>query len=446
MNPMKANIEQITTVSGKHSRTQYVFWMCLVFSLLIVGRAVSGIMLYVFAAVAAVVFLFSNTSECIPFLMFFWPLANILKPDADSMSFYTLFYFIVVAKMVFTFQKVHVGLLVLELVYFVFCLLFSGLSYLTTIITTCAGFLLLYYLRQEDIDTETTIFMFTIGICLASTLALLKDFFPIIKVFVNDAVLKLGENQYADRFSGLTGNPNYYTMDITMALASFIVLMLRGKRQKLYIFCFIVLSLFGLMSISKSFLVSWIILIACWFFAALRKGIGGVAKFAFIITLLVAGVSLFAIDTIFAYISRLLNESQGGLDEITTGRTQLWGAYISAFLGDLKIFFFGSGINRLLPSLRGAHNTYIEGLYYLGLVGITLFSILIRISTNRILVSGIMWVPVLTFIVRLMAIGIFTNDSLWVYLIILVALSKACLQDANPQKVLVSRHTEEGRC
>ena len=132
----------------------------------------------------------------------------------------------------------------------------------------------------------------------------------------------------------------------------------------------------------------------------------------------------FAYDYVNLYIFRFTSDGAGTLSDMTTGRSDIWVAYIREIFADLKILFFGNGINTLGSIERGAHNTYIELIFYLGVVGTVIMGCGIKVGLGRIITKKIMWVPVLTLLVRMMAIGIVTYDNFWFYLVILSLLAK----------------------
>lgn len=407
---------------------RYVIGMCALFAVLILGRAINNALLYIFLGVGALVFAVSNIPHCVTLLFFLLPVASILKPSVGAMSFFTYFYFLTMGKMFIAHRKLDMRLILFAVLFLVYNLISTGTWAITSVITMAVGGLFVYYLRGSQIHIRTCALVFAAGICFASGLAMLRDSLPIINSFIQDATLKMGEGEHVKRFAGLSGNPNYYTMDIIMVQAALIVLMHREQKQTLYLICFGVLSLFGFMSISQSYLVTWILLIFCWFLLSLQKGIGGVLKFAFIGILMLAVVAVFAFDYLEAFAFRLIQGSQGDISSVTTGRTDIWMDYLKAIFNDMKILFFGNGIETVAVK-RAPHNTYLQLLFYFGIVGATIFLGLLQTSMRKVFTDKIMWVPVLMLLVRMMAIGIISHDNLWFYLGVLVLLANYCKQE-----------------
>lgn len=421
LNTATNNIAKTNIYSRKNS-AKYVSTMCVIFSALLFGRAASNVLLYVFASVSLLVFLFSSVSHCFSFLLFLLPLAPILKVDANGMSFFTVLFFVYVLRMVFSKRMLNKNVFISLFIFAFYAFCFSGLSQTTTIITMILGMLMIYYLRIAEIDIDLSILAFSFGIILSSILASLKDVFPIVNTFVVSSSLRIDSEHYADRFSGLQGNPNYYTLDIIMVLAFILVLMYRKSAKPIYVSCFVVLSVFGIMSVSKSFLVCWLLLIVCWFVLSVYQGVRKIFKFLMIALICSVVIYLYAYDSINTYLFRLVNDNSGSLESITTGRTVLWKSYIDAIFNDVKILFLGNGLNTTISSGRGSHNTFLESIFSLGIAGSGLLFISIKSCTGKTKFKPIMLIPIMILVIRMLAIGILTYDNLWYYIAIIVCL------------------------
>lgn len=421
LNAATNNIAKPNIYSRKNS-VKYVSTMCVIFSALLFGRAASNVLLYVFASISLLVFLFSSVSHSFSFLLFLLPFAPILKIEANGMSFFTVLFFVYVLRMVFSKRMLDKNVLISLYIFAFYAFCFSGLSQITTIITMILGMLMIYYLRIEEIDIDLSILAFSFGIILSSILASLKDVFPIVNTFVVSSSIRIDSKHYANRFSGLQGNPNYYTLDIIMVLAFILVLMYRKSAKPIYVSCFVVLSVFGIMSVSKSFLVCWLLLIGCWLVLSIYQG--GKKIFKFLMAALICSVViyLYAYDSINTYLFRLASDNSGSLESITTGRMGLWKSYIDAIFNDVKILFFGNGLNTTIPSGRGSHNTFLESIFSLGLVGSGLLFISIKSCIGKTKLKPIMLVPIMILVIRMLAIGILTYDNLWYYIAIIVCL------------------------
>ena len=64
------------------------------------------------------------------------------------------------------------------------------------------------------------------------------------------------------------------------------------------------------------------------------------------------------------------------VDSLTTGRSYIWKDYLNFFLNNPSSFLLGRGLGAEVLNSHAAHNTYIDLLYYLGIIG-TLFTFLV---------------------------------------------------------------------
>lgn len=426
MNKEITNKNARVTENKRNFDVKYVFVICALFMALIVGRSLNDLFFYVLATVGVIIFAASSTPHNIAFLFFLLPFSNILKQDVGSISLFTVLFFLLILKMVITIRKIDVRLCLCALLFIGYGLIFSGLGQITTIVTIVAGSIGLYYVRYENIDAQPVVFSYASGLCLSSILAFFKEQLPIVNAFVKEETIRLeGGEELISRFSGLHGNPNYYTIDIIVVIAAIIVLIYNQKKIKLPHVAFIIaLSIFGLFSLSKSFLLVWIIVLLCWFLLSLKQGIGRVAQLMFVVILGAVAVYYFAYDSVSAYLARLIGDAGSSIGDITTGRSDIWVEYINVIFDDVKILFFGNGLNTIIASVgKGTHNTYLESIFYLGIIGTIILLVLIRMSVGKISLKRAIWLPVLVLAIRMLAIGILTYDNIWLYLLLIVILS-----------------------
>ena len=288
-------------INNKNTAIKYVFGACAFLAVLILGRAIHDIFYYAFAIASIGIICASTVQNCIPILFFLMPFSPILKYTPNDISVFTILFFAFIVKMILAKKKVDSRILLCVMAFLVYSLLFSGFSQWTVIITMCAGMMFLHYLRFEEFSATHAVLAFSAGIILSSLLGLLKSYLPIINEFVHDNRMMVGDGEYTFRFAGLQGNANYYTMDIVMALAAIVVLVYIGGSRKTLTACFIVLSVLGIMSVSKSFLITWLLLVICWLFVSAKHGKRKFREFAFAAIICLAAIYLFAYDYVNLY-------------------------------------------------------------------------------------------------------------------------------------------------
>ena len=430
--PLGENRFQLNEGSQK-SNLRQVLGVCILFAVLLFLRAGSNLFFYVFAGVSLVTFAVGTVPLCMYLLLFLLPFSTIIKVNPDDITFYTILFFVTVLKMLLMQKRMQKNTFFVIAAFAIYGLVFSGVSQLTTIITMACGLLMLYFLRNEKVDAKIAITAFALGIVFASVLGLVKENYPLIDALVEGVALKTGEDEYAARFSGLMGNPNYYTMDNIIALSTLVVLMLMRKIPQKYMWYMLLLSAFGIMSVSKSFLIAWTILVIIWLFLSMRQGIDKAVVYTLIIATCLAGVYIFAFDAINLYLFRLGQDVSSEANDVFTGRLGIWESYLKLIFTNPKILLFGNGLSTISNYGKGAHNTYLEALYYLGIVGSGILVVALRQSIGRIIVKPIMWIPVFILLVRMFAIGYLTHDNLWLYLALFVIVAKEINDQENKE-------------
>ena len=410
-----------TRISERHM----LIGLVIVFSILLVLRSVSNAFLYPLIAVGAVVTALIPLNTCLPMLCFLLPFGNIIKTDPDQFSFFTVFFAIYVMRIIFKTGRLNRMFLLTAFIFAGYCLAFSGPEKIIVIITMVCGFTMLREATEsDDYDYRHVLYAFCFGIIISSCLGMLREQLPIIESFSRDALQKVGYEEYSARFVGLNVNPNYYTMDISVALGCLVTTICTERMRPIYVVLFAVLSVFGLMSVSKSFLIVLVIMVIILLLNSLRQGATTFLKFSAVLIIAAILILLFAQDAIDTYIFRLNEDSGSDASSITTGRTDIWFEYIKTILKDLKTLFFGTGLGNQLD--KAPHNTYIEMFYYIGIIGLALYFFVLKssIAIKTFPKNILYYIPILIILIRFMGIGMFIQDSLWYYATIICLLLK----------------------
>ena len=174
------------------------------------------------------------------------------------------------------------------------------------------------------------------------------------------------------RFNGLFRDPNYYMAMLIVALTLSISLRLKGELTRFdFMALFSAFTLFGLLTYSKSFFILIAIVYAVYILLLLGKrkyklavAIIAVTAIAISIAMQIEGSPL----RIIFYRFSMANN----MDDLTTGRIVLHMRYLKAITDSAAAFIFGYGLDAPFLGLS-PHNLYLEILYYLGLVGLTIF-------------------------------------------------------------------------
>lgn len=399
--------------------------LVIVFSVLLVLRSVSNVFVYPLILVGAAVVALLPLGTCLPVLCFLLPFANIVKISQGQISLFTVFFAIYVLRIIFKTGRLNRMFLLTAFIFAGYCLFFSGPGKIAVIVTMVCGFAMLREVTESDeYNYQHVLYAFCFGIIVSSCIGLFREQLPIIQSFCKEVVQKTGAGEYAERFIGLSENPNYYTMDISIAMGCLVSTICISKIKPIYMILLAVLAVFGLMSVSKSFLLVFVVMVVILLLNSLRSG--GTTFFKLSFALIVAGVCIlvFAEEAIDTYIFRLTNVETDDISSLTTGRTDIWLFYIKAILKDFRILFFGSGLGEIID--HGLHNTYLEMIFYIGLVGVALYLFLLKSSIviKRFPRNILYYIPLLILLIRFMGIGMFVHDSLWYYMAIICLLLK----------------------
>lgn len=215
---------------------------------------------------------------------------------------------------------------------------------------------------------ELTLF-FALGIISAALIAQQIAAYPRIRQFVKvDSYLTI------TRLSGFYGDPNFYSAHITACIAGIQILLMREHRRvtRISLFVLVVVLIYcGLLSASKSFAVVLACQFLVWIPLLMEKRNRGSTRVRIVLGVLVAALILLSsssvedllrvLDTRFSYAANI--------SQITTGRTDLWMTYLREFGNNPLLLLLGEGYTTVTINGRASHNTILQGIYQLGLLG-----------------------------------------------------------------------------
>lgn len=333
-------------------------------------------------------------NAAMPVILFFLPFAPLLKFRPGTISFFTIALLLVyVIYAVIGSRQVRVLHLIPALLLVVLTLVVKtayGFGIDNTYILFAVTLVLLPFLTREmgeGYDFYWLTVCFALGICLAAVTAQYLTVFPTINRYI-DVNTSLG----MVRRSGYNGDPNFYSSHITTALGGLLILLLNNdKRSKLFVLVPLVCLLLycGLMSVSKSFFLISACLLLLWLAELLLQRGKVSVKVTLIVTLTIAGLFLLS-STVFTDMLDVLFSRFGqdtNLSDFTTGRTVVWNRYIGALFEDARLLLFGQGYTDVIIGEKPTHNTLLEGVFQLGVIGFALLVLWI-VYCARTLLDG----------------------------------------------------------
>lgn len=168
------------------------------------------------------------------------------------------------------------------------------------------------------------------------------------------------------RFSALYQDPNYYTVNLIMALCFIVILYYKSSIPTA--FCVLgagAIIYFGTLTYSKSFILFLLIPFALLMFANFKRERVG-AQVIILISLMVGIAFLVVSNNHFLQMMQLRMETGSSL---TTGRSDIWEMYLDYIINRPTVAMFGMGIGADLMQNKAMHNSYVECFYHLGIVG-----------------------------------------------------------------------------
>ena len=377
----------------------------------------------------------SDTEHIFKLELILVPLGGIMY-IGGSFSLFNIIQFATVLVLIM--RKVHniskqvVGFVLLILLLSAYGIIITGMGNLVDEISFIFEMAVLALILDDidELDFDGSIRAFSLGLTLSSVSYLFVDYLPGITKYVSNAKYRIsGSTEKVDRFSGLAGNPNHYTMAISIAIAGLLVIVIcrrMKKRDFIYLGSLIV---FGIMSLSKSFFLGLLFTIGVIIAYMLIRTPGRAIRWtAFVFALFVIVMTVGNFKYLDIILDRVLvNRGAVDLNTYTSNRLDHYQVYIDAICGSLRIFLFGNGYGTLINGVA-SHNVYLEALYYFGIVGISAYLYMIKLiyQSSRNNGQGFLRFMILFVIIfRGLAINMFTSIMFPYYVLIALLMMKS---------------------
>ena len=342
---------------------------------------------------AAIVFcgfavIFINNPKTVICMMFTWlSFSTIFKLSVGATSIFTYLQLIVILKFLITKRKVDTRFFLywFLLAAYVFV---GGIGSLRDSIKFAIIPLMIYMFARETDgkDINRVSYYYLLGVFTSTIVSFFRNYIPNMATFVGLKYVNLTFTssgwQRADRLGALWGDPNYYSVHLILAIAILIV-WYSQERIKLpwFIVGYSALAVFGGLTGSKSFLIMFAILTILIVYVTFKNKKYYLGFFFFILIILAALLLLTGYFDIFSTVLKRLSTAEN-VSDVTTGRLDLWFEYFNIFFSRPVKALFGNGINNGF-TLTTPHNTIIDTLDLLGLVGTVIFYICLYLSIKE---------------------------------------------------------------
>lgn len=339
--------------------------------------------------VSIVYLLRHNNNDALIMMFFLLSLAPIFKLDPAGSSLFT---YLELGLLVFLYlrrKSISVTEL-LRLLLFAFYIL--GVQLLcdkvdfTNSIKMIVNIAMLFLIsHMSSVNMKKLFLSYVAGVLCGSFFRLLDSQLFNISQYTKQNEIGFGGGIVITRFSGLYPDPNYYAITIIISLCLIVFLYTQNKLTlRTTVILTVPFFIFAGMTGSKSALIMLIIPISEMFLACWKnKNYGVLILFSVMLSLLVAGIIFGKIDLFNTTLDRF-NIDSSNVDDLTTGRTALWRDYLSYFNENWHKVILGSSIaTKTIETYLGEvapHNTYIDLILQLGIIGSILFLSCIRIA------------------------------------------------------------------
>ena len=336
-----------------------------------------------------------------------------LEPTATS-----LFAYVMIgagAVLVLRSGKIGAVRLVAVLLVAIYMVLGMGGNY-TTVVKMTVGALLFYVFvtNTEQADFKNHIMAYSLGVLGSSVIGMFRVSLPQLSEYFETVHTIYNDGQLAYRFTGLNYDPNYYAVSAVLAIILCFVLIINRQGSRFALSAiFAALLVFGFQSYSKMFLLAAVVtgvifmayMMTTWRMLLALMFSGAAA----------GGVALWLQKT--GYMDIMLRRLAAG--DISTGRFAIWESYLDYIAVSVRTLVFGDGLGAGYLSVGGPHNTYIESVYFVGIVGSLLFLVLLVLifrtrghNRQRCIIN---YLPAFVFLVMIGVLGCFTINEFFFY-------------------------------
>lgn len=342
---------------------------------------------------------YPKSDYCVAVLIFFLPFSSILNFGGSSL--FSILELGIIIRFIFykgKFDFKNVILILIFLTYGVISLFLSnsplfGLKRLINLLLWYFTIYVMIYFTQNDsyvIIGKNYIF----AMILSCLVGLFSNKIPGMTLLLTDTTISNSQIVTSvNRFSGLWNDPNTYSIFINIGLLiAFLLYSVKSISFFKLMAYSIILTFFALLSFSK---MSLLLSVFIWTYMILFNG-----KISFKQRLYVGliFISLFIIifsyfnDIFSVYLSRFIvrDGGTGVIDSLTTHRSTIWMMYIRSLNDSIFYWVFGNGIGSDLLNQRASHQTIIQIIYNIGIVGFVIYFVVYYslIMKLQIIVQG----------------------------------------------------------
>jgi len=412
-----------------NNKLLYALWLVLVL-IISIGVTTNAVLSLAAFALFLIAALFMSASDAIVLLIALMPYANIFKLGAGSTSLFTLCELFLVLLLVYRRKTLNGSLLVSLSVMLAYVLLSSIDSInVMLIIKVLLNFMLVHYSISfiGKNDVKNIVYLLSFGTLIMMLLSLNEGYLEYLFPYYEDLNYSIDSSGSVTdilRASGFLGDPNYCAVLIISVLALMSVLYYYKDIGLEFWLISIPLATTGIYTYSKSYFLCLVVLTVLLIVFVLFPKHKAWACLSIIAFSVLAALILKEEFEVFNVLFERFES-----DDLTTGRTGLNDEYLEYIFSDIKVMLFGEGItvDRYDGAINNVHNIYIELLFKMGFVGITVYlaawyAALNLVSKKQVNIKRkfVNYMPLLFLAVMFFFLAGITDYSLPFYVIIAV--------------------------
>lgn len=249
------------------------------------------------------------------------------------------------------------------------------------------------------------------------------------------------------RFSGIAGDPNYYTQLILISIAlavGVLIVYKTGIIQKLiFVGCSIYLLICGVMTYSKSFYITLALLLILVLFYVYKRNVNHSSVLAILILitpLIVFGVYIFIMNFVVPGVLQRVNSTV----DLTSGRAEIWKCYAKLLWSKPHILLLGAGTGNarnMITSCYGkaeaSHNAAIEIISDMGIIGCRLLYDMFKSALAKLKseIGSPLVLYFFMFLITSMSLSFSSYDTVYFAIPMLILIDSDRQTDATVRKI-----------
>lgn len=370
-------------------------------------------------------------------LFFYLPWNGLLKINLESNSFFTFAVVLLIFKFIILKYRFNKKFSQIILLLFLYSIVVKVLNYDSFNARYFVFFIylifLIYFISNSDVffnNLLTLLFLFSLGTLLANISGDFLTKLPHMYGLNKAAESQLETSWGIYRNNAFAGDPNRNSTQILVAILSLLIIEI--KKPLIKYVMILSLTFYGMLTVSKMFYLVIVIIFLLYLGIRLINKERILYKLTFFIILITLGYYVLAFGIVDNQIDNIMQrvtqtEGASGFD---SGRSSLREGYYSYLSDNWDTLLFGKGLlTNFKPVRNVAHNTLIQMLFGLGVIGSGIFVLLIFnmiyfFKTNIRNLSNILYFFSLILILGISfnALDFLNMDAFFFYILIVILI------------------------